>query len=158
MHIFSSKVMNVLSHENNFLGINEEDLHTYFTSKCIIQQLPYEHTSSFKTGSKNGPHSIITNSKYVELYDIELNEETYKKCGIATLEKLDFEGKVDEEAINLIHGETANHLSNNKFIASLGAEHTVTYGIFKALQDKWADIGILQLDAHSDLRDSYEGN
>ena len=150
--------MNVLSPENNFLGINEEDLHTYAQSKCVIQQLPYEHTSSFKAGSKNGPQAIIKNSHYVEFYDIELNVEAYKKCGIATLEPCDFQGKVDEKAMNLIHSETATHIANNKFVASLGAEHTVTYGLFKAFQDKWSDIGILQLDAHSDLRQSYEGS
>lgn len=150
--------MNVLTPEHNFLGINEEDLHTYENSKCVIQQLPYEHTSSYKTGSKNGPSAIITNSQFVEFYDIELNAEAYKKCGIASLEALDFKSKVDEEAMNLIYSETASHLANNKFIASLGAEHTVTYGLFKAFQEKWSDIGILQLDAHSDLRESYEGS
>ena len=150
--------MNVLSPEQNFLGITEKDLHSYTQSKVVIQQLPYEYTSSYKKGSKKGPQSVINNSHYVEFYDPELDDEAYKKCGIACVVPLDFNGKVDEEAMEAIYQDSKKHLINNKFLVSIGAEHTVTYGVFKAFQEKWSDIGILQLDAHSDLRLEYEGN
>lgn len=142
----------------NFLGIEDPAYSTYEKSKVVIQQLPYEYTSSYKKGSDRGPKAIIHNSHYVEFYDPELDAEVYKKCGISCLEPLDFEGKVDERAIEAIYTETAKHLANDKFVVSLGAEHTVSYGIFKAFQECWNDIGILQLDAHSDLRQAYEGN
>ena len=146
--------MNVLNSENNFLGITEKELHEYSSSKCVIQQAPYEHTSSYKKGSA----AILSNSKFVEFYDTELDDEAYKKCGIACVEPMDFTDKIDESAMATVYDNTKTHLDNDKFIVSLGAEHTITFGIIKAFQEKWNDIGILQLDAHSDLRNEYEGN
>ncbi len=150
--------MKVLSPDYNFLGIKEQDLYKYKKSQCIIQQLPYEHTSSYKQGSDRGPRAVINNSHYVEFYDPELDAEAYKKCGIAAIRPVDFDGYKDEEAMKLIYRETSKYLNDDKFLVGIGAEHTVSYGIFKAFKEKWDDIGILQLDAHSDLRMDYEGN
>lgn len=150
--------MKTLSPSENFLGIHEPDLYKYKPSKCVIQQLPYEHTSSYKQGSAKGPQAVLANSHYVEYYDPEIDTEAYKHCGIAALREVAFDGRVDEEAMQLIYTETKKHLNSDKFLVSLGAEHTVTYGIFKAFQEQWKDIGILQLDAHSDLRMEYDGN
>lgn len=150
--------MKVLNPSFNFLGIKEPEHYKYKTSKCVIQQLPYEQTSSYKKGSDKGPQAVINNSQYVEFYDPELDAEAYKKCGIACVEPLDFAGRVDAEAIEAIYQDTKTHLANDKFLVSIGAEHTVSFGIFKAFNEKWEDIGILQLDAHSDLRLEYEGN
>lgn len=150
--------MQVLGSDENFLGITEENLFAYDSSKVVIQQLPYEHTSSYKQGSDKGPSAILSNSHFVEFYDLELNDEAYKKCGIACVPAVNFEGKANDNAIDLIAKETASHLANDKFLVSLGAEHTVTFGIFKEFKNKWDDIGILQLDAHSDLRLEYHGN
>jgi agmatinase len=69
--------MNVLSPEKTFLGIREPELYSYDTSKVVIQQLPYEHTSSYKKGSNKGPEAVINNSHYVEFYDPELDDEAY---------------------------------------------------------------------------------
>jgi agmatinase len=153
-----SKVMIVKDSNQNFLGITENKLFEYNSSKCVIQQFPYEHTSSYKKGSDKGPEAIIYNSHFVEFYDPELNDEAYRKCGIACLEPTDFNGSVNEDAMKVVYEATMKNLNNNKFLVSLGAEHTVSYGIFKAFKEKWDDIGILQLDAHSDLRLEYHGN
>jgi agmatinase len=150
--------MKVLNSSSNFLGIKEQEHYKYKSSNCVIQQLPYEYTSSYKKGSDKGPQAIVDNSHFVEYYDIELDVETYKKCGISTIRPVDFENIKDEEAMQLIYTESKKYLEDDKFLVSLSAEHTVSYGVFSAFQDKWSDIGILQLDAHSDLRLEYEGN
>ncbi|PCJ63702.1 MAG: agmatinase [Bacteroidetes bacterium] len=150
--------MIVLDSSENFLGITEKELFQYNTSRCVIQQLPYEHTSSYKQGSYKGPSAVIQNSQYVEFYDPEIDDEAYKKCGISSIPPLDFKGKVNAEAMETVYLNSKNHLANDKFLVTIGGEHTVSYGLFKAFQEKWSDIGILQLDAHSDLRDTYEGN
>lgn len=150
--------MQVLNESENFLGINEQKFNAYDHSKCVIQQIPYEHTSSYKTGSVHGPQAILKSSHYVEFYDPELDMEPYKHGGIASLHPIKLKNKVDTDAMDVIYEETKTHLDQDKFVVSLGAEHTVTYGIFKAFKEKYADIGILQLDAHSDLRDEYENN
>jgi agmatinase len=150
--------MEFLSTENNFLAITEPELFDYVKSKVVIQSAPYEHTSSYLQGSNLGPQAIIEASHFVEFYDEETDQEVYKKFGICTVREMDFKGKVDEEAVAHIESETTYHLSKNKFVVSLGAEHTVSLGFVKAFKQQDADFSVLQIDAHSDLRESYHGN
>jgi len=120
--------------------------------------VPYEHTSSYLQGSAKGPEAIINASHFVEFYDEELDDETYKKCGIATLEPIQFNGKIDEDAVSLIEKTTDELLKDGKFVVSIGAEHTVTNGFVRSHRKKYPDLAILQIDAHSDLRESYHNN
>jgi len=151
-------MIKVLPVEKGFLAFPESNLATLQEAKVVIQQIPYEHTSSYLQGSDKGPEAMVSASHFVEFYDEEIDREAYKNFGIATLEPLDFSGKVDAEAVNLIAAQTRELLSQNKFVVSLGAEHTVTYGFAKAFQEKYPNISILQIDAHSDLRLAYQNN
>lgn len=150
--------MKTLPNDKAFLAIPEPELCSYEKSKFVIQQVPYEHTSSYLAGSAKGPEAIINASHFVEFYDEELDIETYKKCGIATLEAIDFNGKVDEDAIKLIEKETDLLLRDGKFVISIGAEHTVTNGFVRSHRKKYPELAVLQIDAHSDLRESYNNN
>jgi len=150
--------MKVLPTDENFLAIPEPELSDYEKSRFVIQQVPYEHTSSYLQGSSKGPGAIVEASHFVEFYDEMLDMETYKQCGIATLPEIEFNGKVDADAIALIEKETEQHLNNGKYVVSLGAEHTVTFGFVKAHKKKFDDVHVLQIDAHSDLRLSYHDN
>jgi agmatinase len=150
--------MQYLSSEENFLGIQEENLHAYDSSKVIIQSAPYEHSSSYLMGSDKGPAAILEASHYVEFYDEETDQEAYKKIGISTIAPIQFDGKINKEAIDLIEAHTLEHLNNNKFVVSLGAEHTVTFGFVKAFKQKHDNFSVLQIDAHSDLRLAYQDN
>jgi agmatinase len=150
--------MKTLSSENCFLAIPEPELCDYAKSSVVIQQVPYEHTSSYLQGSAKGPRAIVDASHFVEFYDEELDEETYKRCGIATLEPMDFGDRVDAGAIQQIESETEKLIRDGKFVVSIGAEHTVTLGFVKAHSKKYKNLSVLQIDAHSDLRASYHGN
>jgi agmatinase len=150
--------MNVLSHEEGFLALPEAELTTYANARYVIQQVPYEHTSSYLEGSAKGPAAIVKASHFVEFYDEELDRETYRSCGIATLPEMQFDGKVDADAVALIEAGTDRLLADGKFVISLGAEHTVTNGFVKAHAKKFKDLSVLQIDAHSDLRMEYHGN
>lgn len=150
--------LTVLPPDQNYLGISDENLYAYEKSQVVIQSAPYEHTSSYLAGSEKGPEAIISASRYVEFYDEELEEETYLKTGISTLPPIRFDGKVDEDAVRLIDAETSKLLNDDKFVVSLGAEHTVTYGFVKAFAKKYPKLTVLQIDAHSDLRYSYHDN
>lgn len=140
-----------------FLGLDDPNMTKYDTAKVVVQQLPFELSSSYVQGSKDGPQAIIDASAFVEFYDEELRFEPCR-AGIATQAALDFEGLDGPQAIDLIQENTTRHLDAGKFVVSLGAEHTVTYGIFKAYREKYPNVSILQIDAHADLRDTYEGN
>jgi agmatinase len=150
--------MKSLSTEENFLAIPEPEFSDYEKSKYIIQQVPYEHTSSYLQGSAKGPAAIIKASHFVEFYDEMLDMESYRHGGIATLPAIDFGKKVDADAIAFIEQETDKHLKNGKYVISVGAEHTVTLGFVKSHLKKYKNISVLQIDAHSDLRMSYHDN
>lgn len=151
--------MKYLNGKNNFLGITEDKYCAYKNSKIIIQPIPYEYTSSYLTGSEKGPAAIIKASQFVELYDEELDMETYEKAeGICTLKPLNFNNRKNQKAIDYIEKKTYALLKDNKFVISLGAEHTITLGLVKAHQKKYKNLSVLQIDAHSDLRQSYHNN
>lgn len=150
--------MIALPADKAFLAIPEKELSAYENSKVVIQQIPYEHTSSYLEGSARGPAAIVAASHFVEFYDEELEIESYKKCGIATLPSLDFGKKVDKEAMELIENQTDQLLMDDKFVVSLGAEHSITLGFVKSHAKKYNDLCVLQFDAHSDLREKYQGN
>lgn len=147
-----------LAARDNFLGISEKKYFDYNSSKYVIQQVPYEHTSSYLAGSAKGPAAIVKASQYVELYDEVLDCETYRTCGIATVPAINFKSKVNAAAVDLIAKETSMHLDAGKYVVSLGAEHTVTYGFVKAYNERYKNLTVLQIDAHSDLRDTYHNN
>jgi len=142
----------------NFLGLQDDKTYSYDAAKVVVQQLPYEYTSSYIQGSSKGPAAIIKASEYVECYDEELDTEILGQVGIHTLPPLSFENKVNADAVELIETETSALLKDGKFVISLGAEHTVTLGIVKAFSKKHPNLSILQIDAHSDLRTSYNDN
>ncbi len=159
MHLWQKSFqMKVLPNDLAFLAIPEAELTTYEKAKIVVQQIPYEHTSSYLSGSDKGPAAMVAASHFVEFYDEELEVESYKKTGIATLESLNFKNIVDADAIALIEKQTDKLLADGKFVVSLGAEHSITYGFVKSHAKKFHDLSVLQFDAHSDLRQDYHGN
>jgi len=150
--------MEFLSSEHNFLGITEPELHDWNSSKVVIQQVPYEHTSSYIEGSAKGPGALLSASHFVEFYDEMLHTEVYRNLGICTLPEIQFHGLYDRAAIDLIRKQTTELLQAGKYVVSLGAEHTVTLGFVEAFREKYPDLHVLQIDAHSDLRMQYHDN
>lgn len=150
--------MHFYDYEKNFLGITEPEFSKYEKSKFVIHPVPYEHTSSYLSGSDKGPEAILKASHFVEFYDEMLGTETYKKCGICTAAPLHFNNRVDAEAIQLIEHITDKFIADGKFVVSLGAEHTVTLGFVKSHLKKYKNLSVLQIDAHADLRFSYNDN
>ena len=77
--------VSVLPAEEGFLALPEAHLASFENARVVIQQIPYEHTSSYIAGSDKGPEAIVSASHFVEFYDEELDSETYRYVGIATL-------------------------------------------------------------------------
>jgi agmatinase len=122
----------------------------------IVIPAPYDRTSTWLKGADKGPAAIIEASAHMELYDIETDLEVYKK-GIFTAEPVDIP-ELPEDMIEMVTKQVRKHLENNKFVVVVGGEHSVSLGPVKAHIEKNAGITVLQLDAHSDLRDEYEGS
>ena len=118
--------------------------------------IPFEFSTSYGKGTSKGPEAILNASQYVELYDEVLKSEIYKN-GIITAASLKL-GDNPATAMDQIQSEVLKYIRNNKFIIALGGEHSISQAVYAAYNEKFADLSILQLDAHADLRDSYEGS
>jgi len=150
-------MVKTLGIESNFLGIEHE--HSSFeSSKIVVLPVPYERTVSYGSGTKHGPKAILDASHYVEFYDEETQREVYKQLGIATLMPLKLAKKNEKEALETIYQATLSLLNEQKFIVALGGEHTISQATIAAHAERYSDLSVLQIDAHSDLRTEYEGN
>ncbi len=143
-------------HAFNFLGLEKENS-DYANSRFAILPVPYEQTTTYRKGACNGPHAIISASREVELFDDELKFEAYLE-GIHTLDELEPTAEGPEKMVDRIYESAGLIVDDNKIICMLGGEHSISTGLVKAYKDKYDDLSIIQLDAHADLRDSYQGN
>lgn len=138
---------------DNFLGIPKiapED------AKVLILPVPLEATVSFGGGTKGGPAEILEASKQVELYDHELGYEVNEKVKIATLPAIEFKEPDAEKAQKTISEMVAPYI--DKFVLSLGGEHSITPALVGEYQKKYPDLSILYFDAHTDMREEWEGS
>ena len=128
----------------------------YETAAIAILPVPYDGTSTWMKGADSGPEAILDASVNLEFYDIETDSEVYKK-GIATLEPVLTNSSPEAMADEVQHRIEAI-LTDGKFPVLIGGEHSVSIGSFRAVAKHYPDFSILQLDAHSDMRDEYEGS
>jgi len=126
------------------------------TSKVVILPVPYDSTSDWRSGSRDGPMAIIDASEHLELYDPELDRETYL-CGIHTLPELRPAMSGPEATVERVYKVAGDLVRKKKFVVMLGGEHSLTLGMVKALAEKLPRLSVLQLDAHADLRHEYQG-
>jgi agmatinase len=147
-----------LDQSGNFLGLEEPWCHPDQAGVYVIAA-PYEHTSSYITGSCEGPGAILKASRQVELYDEALRCESYREWnGIATAVPLELQDKVDREAVDHIEATIASYVNTGRFILTLTGEHTGALGAIRAHVNRHPDMCVVQVDAHGDMRDAYEGN
>jgi len=127
-------------------------------SKVVIIPVPYDGTSTWIKGADKGPEALIEASGNMELYDIATDKEVYK-IGIHTMDPV-HERRSPERMAREVEKAVSQMLRKKKFPVVIGGEHSVSIGAFKAFADfyKDNDLTILQFDAHSDLRDEYEGS
>ena len=142
---------------DNFLGLDEQHS-DYARSAALILPIPYEGTVSYGQGTREGPRAIIHASQQVELYDRELDDEPALSYGIHTLPALASVVSGPEGMVAAIAACAEEHLRGGKLLVGLGGEHTVSAGVARAVKALHGDFVMVQLDAHSDLRDEYEGS
>jgi agmatinase len=115
---------------------------------------PLEQSVSYGRGTKHGPSAILTASQQLELFD---GHSVPADRGIHTARPVNCRGSV-AAVLARIERACAAALERAAVPVVLGGEHTVTCGVAPALQSHCGGIGIVQFDAHADLRDSYEGD
>jgi agmatinase len=126
-------------------------------ARIVIVPVPYDQTSTWIKGADKGPAAIIEASANMELYDIETDCEVYRK-GIFTADALKVGGLSPEDMIEMVTEEVRHYIEKEKFTVVVGGEHSVSIGSIRAHAENNKDITVLQLDAHSDLRNEYNGS
>lgn len=138
----------------NFGGLPKE-FSGYAASKIVILPIPFDKTSTWVKGADRGPKAIIDASRHLELYDIGTGTEVYRR-GIHTSRPV----RAATPAVMVRKASEAAKrcLDDGKFVVTLGGEHSVSLGPITAHAGHFRDLSILHLDAHSDMRDSFEGS
>ncbi len=139
----------------NYGGLTEEYTR-YISSDIIIIPVPYDGTSTWMKGSDRGPAALLEASANMELYDIETDSEVYLR-GIHTTDGITTEAG-PEVLAPLVKEKMITVLKDQKFPVLIGGEHSVSIGAFQAAKEMFDDLTILQIDAHADLRNTYEGS
>jgi len=138
----------------NFGG--NEVVYDYSGSEIIVLPVPYDETSTWMKGSDKGPDAILEASVNLEFYDVETSSEAHLK-GIHTVEPV-LEKETPEKLVTAVYSRTLLLLSDKKFPVIIGGNHTVPIGAIKAFSETYENLSVLQLDAHGDLRQKYEGS
>ena len=133
------------------------DKEDYNKADVFIIPIGYEESTSYIPGTKFGPSAIIEASHYLEFYDIELDCDVSEKFGIYTLPEPEFTKSSIAEAMQQIKDYISLHAQKDKFMIVLGGEHSITPPIVSAWKGIYPDLSVLHFDAHSDMRDFYEG-
>jgi agmatinase len=138
-----------------FAGIPDE-FSRYETARIAVQPVPYDGTSTWGKGADKGPAAILEAAENMELYDIETDSQVYEQ-GIYLTAPVD-EARSPEAMTDAVYRSTHQLLRDGKWVMTLGGEHSISIGAIQAHADRYPDLTVLQVDAHTDLRDSYHGS
>ncbi len=139
----------------NFCSLDAADS-DFEHAQVVVLPVPYDSTTSFKTGTREGPQAIIEASQEVELYDIELDCEI-AQIGIHTLQDVMPALGGPEQMIQRVEVVMGDLLDKGKKVAMLGGDHSITVGAVQAAHKRFPGLSVLQLDAHADLRNEWLG-
>jgi agmatinase len=126
------------------------------TARVVVLPVPYDETSTWMKGADKGPAAIIEASANMELFDIETGSEVYRQ-GIFTAPPVT-EKRTPEAMVAAVAERVAGYLGREKFVVTLGGEHSVSVGSIQAHAARYPRLSVLQLDAHADLREDYAGS
>lgn len=136
-------------------GYLEQEYRNPEDAKIAIIPASYDQTSTWVKGADEGPDAIIEASGNMELYDIEMDSEVYRK-GIITDEPIERD-LFPVDMIQVVRQRVQKHVELERFPVVVGGEHSVAIGSVQAHAENHGSLCVLQLDAHADLRDQYEG-
>lgn len=139
----------------NFGGIDEDKYSDFDNARVLIFPVSYEETVSYGAGTGKGAMAIIDASRNLELYEEETDSEVYK-IGIHTTEE--FKPRITPEAMmNGLYEKAKKLIIDDKFVCMIGGEHSISGPFIRAHAEKFYNLSVLQIDAHADLRDEYDG-
>ncbi len=126
------------------------------TANVVLIPVPYDGTSTWQKGADKGPNAFLNASENMELYDIETDSEVYKQ-GVYLTEPITVNA-TPEAMADAVHQETKSYIKKNKFVTVFGGEHSISIGTIRAFNEMFPSLTVLHIDAHADLRKSYDGS
>ena len=143
--------------------IGSEAQTTYQESKVVVLPIPFEQTTTYRKGCQYGAAAIVEASQQLEAYDIELEQEICHQVGIHTVgaiaSTIDNCNLDPEKMIKITIDRVSQLIADRKFVIALGGEHSITAGVVKAYRQALDEpFTVIQIDAHGDMRHSYEGS
>ncbi len=125
-------------------------------SRVVILPVPLDRTTSYVPGTRNGPREILDASSHMELWDEEVGADVHG-VGIFTLPAMELPFGEMAPLMAEIRRVAAEVLARDKFLVTLGGEHSITPPLVEAAAARFSGLSVLQIDAHADLRDCYMG-
>ena len=125
-------------------------------SRVVILPVPVDRTTSYGGGTRNGPHEILQASSHMELWDEEVGADVHG-IGLFTLPEMELPFGELEPLMCEIQRVAAEVLARDKFLVTIGGEHSITPPLVAAAAAKYRGLHVLQIDAHADLRETYMG-
>ena len=132
-------------------GALPHELADYNKAKVVVLPVPYDGTTSYKPGTRDGPHAIIDASRVIEFYDEEA-KKNFSEVGICTLDELEIVNDA-KQVIDRVYESTKTLLEDQKKIVMIGGEHSLTSGAVRAFKEKFSDLSVLHVDANADMAD-----
>ena len=139
----------------NFLALPQEQSRLD-RAQAVLIPVPYDSTTSFRSGARDGPNAMIHASNGLEDYDTELDLDV-SQVGINTTPALEPHMGGPEQMAQRVRSAVARYLGMGKLVGVIGGEHSLAAGAVQAHADVYPDLSVLYLDAHADLRDEYMG-
>lgn len=129
----------------------------FATAKAVVLPVPFDRTTSYIPGTRNGPREIIQASTYMEVWDEEARADVHSPGVIFTLPEMELPFGEMAPVMDELKRVAGEILDAGKFLVTLGGEHSITPPIVAAAAARHAGLSVLQIDAHADLRDEYMG-
>jgi agmatinase len=127
-------------------------------AEVIVLPIPYEATTTYGSGTRDAPEAILAASRQVELWDEEGGWDPSGAVRLATASPITAEVSGPQAMLDKIRKIVQPWVAQGKIVLALGGEHTITLPLVQAVQTKYPDLQVVALDAHADMRDSYDGS
>lgn len=141
---------------NTYAGIPTSFAHPN-KSAVKLTSIPYDGTSTWGKGADIGYDAFLFASENMELYDIETRSEPYRH-GVSLEKPLNVKKDTPEQMVKKVYKKTLSLLTTGKLLTFFGGEHSVSIGILRAYAEKYPKLTVVQLDAHTDLRQTFHGS
>ncbi|ROQ91120.1 agmatinase [Desulfosoma caldarium] len=153
-HVLGTEVMQYLGPCLSFLGLPEYSA-SVEAARAVIVAAPYDGTTTFRSGTREGPRAILAASRELECYEEDTGTEPYRH-GIATLGELRVTAASPRDMVERVRAVAAALFKAEKIPVLLGGEHLMSLGMIRAACEHFGPLTVLHLDAHPDLRESYQ--